>query len=442
MKTKTTILALAVLLLCTTAVSAQTYTPSEDNLAARRELKDDRFGIFLHWGIYSMFGQGEWYLNTGKLNRDEYAHAAAGFFPSRYDAREWVRAFKDAGASYVTITSRHHDGFSMFRTACTPYNIVDATPYAHDVIADLADACHEQGVALQFYYSLLDWMRDDYPGGGTVWAGSGKDPQKADYDSYFNFMKGQVKELLQQYAPVRALWFDGWWDHREAGFPWRMEEFYAYIHGLQPSCLVGNNHHRYPFEGEDFQMFERDFPGHNEAGFSEGQEVSRLVPLEMCQTMNNTWGYSVSDHAYKSSTELIRTLARAVSLDSNLLLNIGPRPDGCLPEEALDRLKEIGAWMRLNGASIRGCGPGPLAEQDWGVTTAPSDDPKVFYVHLFSSPGAVLELPVTFRRIASVTALADGSKLAFRKMKDKLYVTLPSSLPEENADFVIKVLAK
>ena len=396
--------------------------------------------MFIHWGVYAVPARGEWVRSDEHLSIQNYQPYVEAFHPEKFDAAEIARLAKHAGMKYAVMTAKHHDGYCMFDSALTDYSSMHDC--GRDFIREYIDVFRKEGLKVGLYYSLLDWMRDDYPGGGTVWAGSGKDPQKADYDSYFNFMKGQVKELLQQYAPVRALWFDGWWDHREAGFPWRMEELYAYIHGLQPSCLVGNNHHRYPFEGEDFQMFERDLPGHNEAGFSEGQEVSRLVPLEMCQTMNNTWGYSVSDHAYKSSTELIRTLARAVSLDSNLLLNIGPRPDGCLPEEALDRLKEIGAWMRLNGASIRGCGPGPLAEQDWGVTTAPSADPKVFYVHLFSSPGAVLELPATFRRIASVTALADGSKLTFRKMKDKLYVTLPSALPEENADFVIKVLAK
>ena len=430
----------AALLFGTALSYAQTYVPSAENLEARKELEYQRFGIFLHWGIYSTYGQGEWYLRNGRLQRDEYAKAASAFYPAYYNAREWVRAFKDAGALYVTVTSRHHDGFSMFRTGQSAYNIVDATPLGRDVIAELADACHEEGLALQFYYSLLDWMRDDYPAGGTVWETSGKDPQKADYPAYFAFMKRQVRELLEQYAPVRALWFDGWWDHPK-DFDWKMREFYDYIHGLQSSCLIGNNHHIAPLEGEDYQMFEKDLPGQNTTGFAPDQQVSVSLPLEMCETMNRTWGYSVSDRDYKAPTDLIRLLARLVSMNSNLLLNIGPQADGRLPQDALDRLKVIGGWMRVNAEAIRGCGPGPMGEQEWGVTTAPKDDPKVFYLHIFQSPGAMLELPFAGRRVASVTPLAGGEKLPLRKMKDKCYVTLPASVGQD-ADDVFKVTLK
>ena len=253
-------------------------------------------------------------------------------------------------------------------------------------------------------------------------------------------MQQQVKELMTQYAPVRALWFDGYWDHKRDSIPfnWKMPEFYEYIHSVDPACLIGNNHHIQPIEGEDFQMFERDLPGQNTAGYSEGQMVSDKLPLEMCQTMNHTWGYSVSDRDYKTSEQLIATLAKAVSLNTNLLLNIGPRADGRLPDPALALLKEIGQWMRLNSKSIKGCGPGPIAEQDWGVTTAPLAGGKTFYLHVLKNPGAVLEIPVARKsRIKSVAALADGSAIPFKKVGANLFITLPAGLPAQ--DYVISV---
>ena len=182
---------------------------------------------------------------------------------------------------------------------------------------------------LHYYYSLLDWMREDYPVGRTG-HDTGRKGNMQNYDSYFNFMKQQVKELLTNYAPIRAVWFDGYWDHDsdKTPFDWRMPEFYEYIHSIQPDCLIGNNHHIATIEGEDFQMFEQDLPGQNTSGFAPNQIVSDIMPLEMCMTMNKSWGYNVKDQEYKSVSKIIQTLATAVSLNSNLLLNIGPRADG------------------------------------------------------------------------------------------------------------------
>ena len=441
MKTLGTVIAAAALLI-SSAAPAQTYTPSDGNLKAREEFVNERFGIFLHWGIYASYAQGEWYLNNGKLNKDEYAKAASGFYPAKYDADAWVKAFKDAGAGYVTITSRHHDGFSMFDTKASDYNIVKATPYGHDVIKDLDEACLKEGLNLHFYYSILDWDREDFPVGRTG-RDSGRKGDQQDYNHYFNFMKAQVKELLTQYH-AKALWFDGYWDHSkdEVPFDWRMPEFYDYIHSIKPECLVGNNHHRLPIEGEDFVMYEKDLPGQNTTGFSEGQEVSETLPMEMCQTMNHSWGYSVKDQDYKSSDQLIQLLATCVSLNCNLLLNIGPQADGRLPDAAIERLKGMGEWMRANGESIKGCGPGPIAEQEWGVSTAPIGDSKTFYLHLFKSPGAVIEIPVAKRaKVLGVTSLADGSKIATKKVGERLFVTVPGELPADS-DYVIKVTLK
>ena len=442
MKTFKTILAAAALLIAAAAANAQTYKPSESNLQARKDLVNERFGIFLHWGIYASYGQGEWYLNNGKLNKDEYAKAARGFYPIHFNAEEWVKAFKEAGAGYVTITSRHHDGFSMYDTKASDYNIIKQTPYGKDVMKALDEACLKEGLKFQFYYSILDWDREDFPIGRSG-RDSGRKGDKPDYDHYFNFMKQQVRELLTQYH-TRALWFDGYWDHSkdEVPFDWRMPEFYEYIHSISPACLVGNNHHRMPIEGEDFVMYEKDLPGQNTTGFSEGQGISETLPMEMCQTMNHSWGYSVSDQNYKTTGELVRLLATCVSMNCNLLLNIGPQASGELPAAALDRLQGMGKWMRVNGESIKGCGPGPVDKQDWGVSTAPLEGGKTFYLHLFNNPGAVVEIPIAKKaKVRSVTALANGNILATRKVGEKLFVTVPGDMPEDS-DYVIKVTLK
>ena len=343
------------------------YIPSEEVLKSRQEFADDRFGIFIHWGIYSMFAQGEWFLNND-VNAEEYMKAAKGFYPADFNAADWVKAIKDAGAKYICITSRHHDGFSMFKTEENDYNIVDGTPFGRDILKELADECHKQGIALHLYYSHLDWVRPDYPQGRTG-HDTGRDPSLANWDTYYAFMNRQLTELLTNYGPIRAIWFDGWWDHDEdpTPFDWHLDEQYAMIHSLQPGCLIGNNHHQDTFEGEDIQIFERDVPGENTAGYST-QAISRL-PLETCNTMNGMWGYKVRDQNYKDTDTLIQYLVKTAGMGANLLLNIGPQPNGELPAVALDRLKGIGEWLKVNGETIYATEGSPFPKQNWGTAT-------------------------------------------------------------------------
>lgn len=353
------------------------YTPTPENLQARREFADSKFGIFIHWGIYSMFAQGEWYLQNAEIEKAEYAKAADAFYPHRFDAKAWVAAIKDAGAKYICFTSRHHDSFSMWDTAESDYNIVDATPFGRDVIKELADECHKQGIKLHLYYSHLDWARDEYPMGRTGKKIIGRDTAKVDWPKYYDFMNRQLTELLTNYGEIGAIWFDGWWDHDEDSIPfdWQLQEQYAMIHRLQPQCLVGNNHHQVPFSGEDIQIFERDLPGENKAGLS-GQDVSRL-PLETCQTMNGMWGYKLIDQNYKSTETLIQYLVSAAGKGANLLMNVGPQPNGEIPAAALQRLKEMGQWTRANGETIYGTTAGDIPVQEWGVTTRKGDRKSV-----------------------------------------------------------------
>jgi len=368
----------------TTAIAQPGYTPAESNLQARETFGDNRFGIFIHWGIYSMLADGEWALQTKNLKHNEYAKLASGFYPSGFNAAEWVAAIKASGAKYITITSRHHDGFSMFGTKQSDYNIVDATPFKRDVLKELAAECQKQGIRLHFYYSHLDWGRDDYYPLGRTGKNTGRTRQ-GNWSDYLAFMNSQLTELLTNYGPVGAIWFDGMWDKDVdkdgmTARTWGLDETYALIHRLQPACLIGNNHHIAPFSGEDIQLFERDLPGENKAGLSPGQKISPL-PLETCETMNESWGYRITDQDYKSAKTLIQYLVKAAGKNANLLMNIGPQPNGELPALAIERLKELGEWMKIYGETIYGTRSGIVEPHDWGVTTQKDN---ILYVHILN----------------------------------------------------------
>ncbi len=426
---------LFVALLCINSF-AQDYIPSEENLKSRQEFSDMKFGIFLHWGIYSMFGQGEWYMNNANLDWREYAKAASGFYPAKFDAKAWVSAIKDSGAKYITITSRHHDGFSMWSTKQSDFNIVDGTPYGKDVLKMLADECHAQGVMLNFYYSHLDWRREDYPQGRTG-HGTHRDASKADWNSYYKFMNNQLTELLSGYGKVGAIWFDGYWDHDSDSIPfdWQLGPQYELIHQLQPGCLVGNNHHVDVHPGEDIQIFERDVPGDNTAGYSGDMAISKL-PLETCQTMNGMWGYKITDQDYKSTDELIRLLVRTSGKGANLLLNIGPQPNGELPATALLRLKEMGEWLRENGESIYGTTGGDIEEQPWGVTTRKGN---VLYLHILNLDKDQLVLPKKYK-VKSATLLDGSQKVEVISRKSETVLKF-GEVPS-GVDYIVKIICK
>lgn len=409
------------LLLCfaTTSLAQPHYQPSEANLKARSEFQDSKLGVFLHWGLYSMLATGEWTMTNNNLNYKEYAKLAGGFYPSKFDAAKLVAAIKASGAKYICFTTRHHEGFSMFDTRYSDYNIIKATPFKRDIVKELADECAKQGIKLHFYYSHIDWGREDYPWGRTG-RGTGRLDPKGNWPSYYQFMNNQLTELLTKYGAVGAIWFDGWWD-QNPDFNWQLPAQYELIHRLQPACLIGNNHHRTPFEGEDIQIFERDLPGENASGLS-GQDVSPL-PLETCETMNGMWGYKITDANYKSVQTLIHYLVKAAGKNANLLMNIGPQPDGELPEVAVQRLRELGAWMADYGETIQGTRGGMIPPHDWGVTTQKGD---TLYVHILNLQDKALFLPLTERKVKKAMLFKDKSPLRFTRSKDGILLELNS----------------
>lgn len=415
------------------------YVPTAENIKARQAFSDSRFGIFLHWGLYSMFAQGEWYLNYGP-NKDEYAKAADAFYPHSFDAHKWISAIKASGARYICFTTRHHEGFSMWDTKQSDYSIMN-TPYGKDIVKQLADECHRQNIGLHLYYSHIDWTREDYPAGRTGRT-TGKDPKKADWPHYYKFMNAQLTELLTNYGKVDGIWFDGWWDHDEDSVPfnWQLREQYDMIHRLQPACIIGNNHHQTPFEGEDMQMFERDVPGENKSGLS-GQSISKL-PLETCQTMNGMWGYKIKDQNYKSVKELVRLLVRTASKGANLLLNIGPQPNGELPAAALDRLKGIGEWLNGKaGESIYATDGGMIHLGDSIVTTCGRGKNAPLYIHVLTDDSSLQKITLAVgRKIKRATNLVTGNKVVFKNgNKNKPATFNIVGLKAEEPDYIIKV---
>jgi alpha-L-fucosidase len=409
-------------LLAGATLAAQEVIPAERQ-AAREWYRDAKFGMFIHWGVYSQLANGEWVMQNRSIPVSPYEWLASAFNPVKFDAREWVALAKAAGVRYITITSRHHDGFSMFATKATRYNIVDWTPFKRDPLKELADECARQGIKLFFYYSQLDWHHTDFwPRGGTGNA-TGR-PDSGDWNRYIDFMDQQLTELLTNYGPVGGIWFDGMWDKPKAD--WRLEKTYALIHRLQPATLIIPNHHTAPLPGEDVQTFEQDLPGANSAGWNT-KEISSL-PLETSLTMNGSWGFNITDNKFKSIRELIGYLVRAAGNDANLLLNIGPRSDGTIQPEATERVRAMGEWLRVHGSSVYGTRGGPIPPREWGVTTHRGD---TVFVHVLAWPDRMLSLPDFGARVTRASMLRGGARVEFVQTTGGITLTLPPAGAEE-----------
>jgi alpha-L-fucosidase len=282
----------------------------------------------------------------------------------------------------------------MFDAQTGDWDIVDRTKFGRDPLKELADECAKQNMKLFFYHSHVDWHHPEYFPRGMTGHTAGR-PDSGNFEKYLEYMDAQLAELLSgRYGKVGGIWFDGWWDQQSKRFDgtkdadpkatrldWHLRRTYDLIHKLQPACLIGNNHHIAPFNGEDFQMFERDLPGQNKGGHSKDAVIGKL-PLETCDTINRSWGYNANDNNFKSQRDLIHYLVRAAGNDANLLLNVGPKPDGSIDEESANRLTQVGEWLAKNEASVRPTRGGPIKPQQWGATTQHGD---IVYVHIFDS---------------------------------------------------------
>ena len=415
-------------------IFGQSYQPTPQNLAARKKFQDNRFGLFIHWGVSSTLGAGEWVMQNRNIKVKDYARLKESFYPSQFNASEWVGAAKLAGMKYIVFITRHHDGFSNWDTQQSDWKITN-TPFGKDVLRQLADECKKQGIQLGLYYSTLDWYREDYPHEtGRTGQGTGRQG-KGNYASYLQFMKAQLTELLTNYGDIMSIWFDGHWDQtnpegsidRTSRIDWKYDEIYQLIHQLQPNCLIGNNHHLDPLPGEDFQMFEKDLPGQNNTGLS-FQGPSDLLPLETCETMNNSWGFNITDHNQKSVKALVHYLVKAASLNTNLLLNVGPMPNGKIQSENIDSLNLMGNWMKQYAYTIQGTKGNIIPAQEWGVVTAKEN--KLFVHILKSTQASFIFIPITDNKIISAKHFISGKSVQFKQVAEGVFIYLNTIQPD------------
>jgi len=356
------------------ATSALRDAPLDDDpLASPRTewFRNGKFGMFIHWGVYAVpagvykgkevGGGGEWIMDKAKIPVSEYETFAKQFDPTKFDATEWVRIAKDAGMTYMVITSKHHDGFCMWDSKHTEYDIIDATPFARDPLKELAEACRKAGITFCFYHSIMDWHHPDAKALG--------------FPTYREHLKAQVKELITGYGPLGILWFDGEWikDWDEA----KGADLYTFCRTLQPSLMVNNRVGKRKTTDGDYETPEQNIP----AGAIKG----RL--WETCMTMNNTWGFKANDQSWKSTSDLIRKLIDIASKGGNFLLNVGPTAEGLIPEPSITRLKAVGRWLKHNGGAIYGTTASPWTRHPFdGRCTVKGN---TLYVHVFGWDGPV-----------------------------------------------------
>jgi alpha-L-fucosidase len=398
---------------------AQNAVPRVQNEKKMEWWKEAKFGMFIHWGIYSVpagvyqdkpvKGIGEWIMNTAKIPVAEYQKYAAQFNPDRYDPEAWVKMAKDAGMKYIIITSKHHDGFAMFDSKITTWDIMDASPYKKDILKPLVDACRKAGIKIGFYYSQAqDWTQP----GGAVSGGTWDEAQKGSFDSYLDKVAiPQVKEILSNYGEPDILW----WDTPQNMTPERAAKFEAIL--KQHPSLITNNRLGGGYNGdtETPEQFvpSTGFPGRN---------------WEACMTINDTWGFKSTDHDWKSTKTLIRNLTDIVSKGGNFLLNVGPDSYGQIPSASIERLAEMGKWLTVNQESVYGTTASPFPYLSWGRATRKQ---QKLYLHIFENPkDGKLKVPM-LNKVKKAYLLSDAAKvLKTKRSGGNLEIMLPNQLPD------------
>jgi alpha-L-fucosidase len=437
------------------AGAAQAPAPKPPDQAKQKRLewfRDAKYGMFIHWGLYAIpggewqgrrcLGLGEWVMNRCQVPVKDYEKLAAQFNPVKFDADAWVQLAQDAGMKYMVITSKHHDGFAMFKSAASPYNVADATPYKRDILAQLADACARHGMRLGFYYSQSqDWHE---PGGaGNTWDfGPDTAPDgKTELKKYDDYLRGkaepQVKELLTNYGPVALIWFDT----PRMMTPERGQRFADIVRSLQPSTLIDG---RLGAEGDYRSTGDNVIP-------SEASAEAWETPA----TINDTWGFRKDDTNWKSPGQVAFKLVDIVSKGGNYLLNVGPTPEGIIPPASADVLRTVGRWLHANGDAIYGAGPSPFGDEfgewtsreakdvrgqklflphtEWRVTTKPGR----LYITFFSEPRAPFEIPAMRNAVVRAYRLADKAPVALKTENGRTSFTLERPMLDPMATVVV-----
>ena len=419
---------------------------TEDRTAWYRAAK---FGMFIHWGPYSLASvEASWPIMRpaprgapGWIGEADYRQLPSRFNPVEFDPRAFVRLARAAGQRYMVFTTKHHDGFCMFDSEYTNYKITK-TPYGKDIVAQLAAACHEEGMPIGFYYSPPDMhhpgFRDTSRPASENWNGQ---PERPEWPLYLEYMELQLTELLTRYGPVAIIWFDGLHDQQK----YDGRRFLDLIHRLQPATLV-NNRIGLPADYETPEQFiPKAIPTRNVriSGIDpkEAESLKQGVPRpedfrlwETCMTINHTWAYNKNDRNFKSSRDLIRDLVEVASRGGNFLLNVGPTPEGTIQPEFQERLRAIGKWMDRNGDAIYDTTYGPVQGLPFGRTTQKNRD---VFLHIFEWPGNSVELPSTsLPKLRSVSMLDSRASLEFRQDDQRVVIQLPAQAPDPDVTVI------
>jgi len=412
--------------------------------------REARFGMFIHWGIYAIpagewngeTNHAEWIRTTARIPLETYDKLVDQFNPVRFNAEEWVTIAKEAGMKYIVITSKHHDGFCLFDSKHTDFDVM-STPFRRDILKELAETCHKQGVKICWYHSIMDWHHPDYLP-RREWE-KDRSAEHSDFNRYVQYMKNQLKELVTNYGEIGVLWFDGEWEstwNREYG-----QDLYKYVRGLQPSIIINNRVGAGRSGMEGFSK-EDEFAG--DFGTPEQQIPTTGLPgvdWEACMTMNNHWGYNKHDHNWKSTEDLLQMLADIASKGGNFLLNVGPTAEGLIPQPSIDRLRAMGKWMKINGESIYGTKASPFKNLKWGRFTKKSIKGGTrLYLHVFDWPeDGKLVVPGIFNQARQAYLLADPAMhlLEVHRSEDALIVAVPEIAPDTiNSVVVLDIKGK
>ncbi len=380
--------------------------------------RQDRFGMFIHWGLYAIPARGEWVRSRESLSQDDYQPFFDTFDPTAFDPAAWARVARQAGMRYMVLTAKHHDGFCLFDSALTDYKATN-TPAGRDLVREILDAFRAEGLKVGLYYSLLDWHHPDYPYVGDrhhpLRAQADHGGQKPVFDRYLAYLHGQVRELCTHYGRLDIMWFDFSYD-KMAGETWRAAELVQMVRTLQPQILIDN---RLETSGSGFGSLIEDEPSPWSGDFASPEQIippaglvnrrGQPIPWEACITMNKNWGYCAGDHHFKPAAVIVRKLVECVSKGGNLLLNVGPDAYGRIPQPSLGILSAVGTWMRTHGSSIYGCGYADLPKPEWGRYTRCANR---IYAHVTEVPIGPLHLPgVDAKEIKAIRYLGDGSEV-------------------------------
>lgn len=378
----------------------------------------DRFGMFIHWGLYSIPAREEWLRSYEEIPKEDYMKYFEEFDPVDYDPKKWARAAKEAGMKYVVLTAKHHEGFCLFDSKLTDFKSTN-TKCGRDLVKEYVEAVRAEGLKVGLYFSIIDWYHDDFPHYGDRQHPMRNKPEYSNenrnFDRYLEYMHGQVRELCSNYGQIDVLWFDFSYDDMR-GEKWKATELMKMVRELQPNVIIDN---RLEVSGEGFGSLATANPTPYHGDFVSPEqiippngirdEMGNPMIWEACVTMNNHWGYNANDKAFKPAPMLIKKLVECVSKGGNMLLNVGPDAKGNIPKESMEILKEIGEWMRLNSNSIYGCGMAGIEKPEFGRITRNGN--KIYY-HLYeNSIGPVPLLGIQKDKVKKIRLLSDGHEV-------------------------------